>query len=133
MCCTKTYIPILQPFRRVHWIKLFLPNCQWKPFLTPIPSASNAPGKSCIKSLGLTDEDKSILETGVWLSDAHVHSTNLLLRKHYPNLNGLQSTLQLQCKLKWDSDPDARSSTSVGSTGSVRPIYELSSRCSGCI
>jgi len=54
----------------------------------------------------LSNEDKSILEEGGWLSDAHIQSANLLLRKHYPNQNGLQNTLLLQSKLKWDSKPD---------------------------
>ena len=73
---------------------------------TPSKSHSNTPGKSWIKNLALTHEDKDILENGKWLSDAHIHAVNSLLRKQYPDQNGLKSTLHLQFKLQWSSTPD---------------------------
>lgn len=69
-------------------------------------SPSNAPGRSWIKNLVLTHEDKDVLEKGKRLSDAHIHAVNRLLRKQYPAQNGLQSTLHLQAKLQWSSNSD---------------------------
>ena len=47
----------------------------------------------------LSQEDKSIILDGKWLSDIHVNVAQQLLKKQFPNLSGLFSTLLLS-KLK---------------------------------
>ena len=56
-----------------------------------------------IKSLLLFEEDRKCLESGDWLSDAHIFAALKLLKKQYPHQNGLQSTLLLANKLEWKS------------------------------
>ena len=52
-----------------------------------------------VKDLGLTFEDKRVLETdGVKLSDKHMHAAHKLLRIQFPKLQGCNSTLLLQLK-----------------------------------
>ena len=91
------------------------------------PQHSSGLGKYWIKSLVLSHEDKNILYEGGWLSDAHIQAAHLLLRKPYPTRmvsrvhHGFSSCLsgtQIQMTL-------SKSSTSVGSTGSVHPTLIL--------
>lgn len=43
----------------------------------------------------LSEEDKSIILSGKWLTDKHMDFSQNLLKKQFPGLNGLQSTLWL--------------------------------------
>ena len=56
-----------------------------------------------IKSLFLFEEHRKCLESGDWLSDAHISAALKLLKKQYPHQNGLQSTLLLANMLEWKS------------------------------
>ena len=60
-------------------------------------------GQYWIKSLLLFESDRKSLESGDWLSDAHIYAVSKLLKKQYPHQNGLQSTILLANKLKWNS------------------------------
>ena len=60
-------------------------------------------GQYWIKSLLLFESDRISLESGGWLSDAHIYAVSKLLKKQYPHQNGLQSTILLANKLKWNS------------------------------
>ncbi len=62
-----------------------------------------APPQYWIKSLLLYEVDRKTLESGGWLSDAHIYAASKLLKKKHPNQNGLQSTLPLWHNLKWKS------------------------------
>jgi hypothetical protein len=56
-----------------------------------------------IKSLELMEEDKERLVGGHWLSDSHINAALQLLKKMYPQQNGLKSTQLLARKLQWKS------------------------------
>ena len=49
-----------------------------------------------VKDLDLNLSDKKILMSGKYLSDKHMQAANLLLKKEFPHLQGLQTTLLSQ-------------------------------------
>lgn len=46
-----------------------------------------------LERLDLNHYDKEVIEEGGFLSDRHMYATHKLLKKQFPDLNGLQSTL----------------------------------------
>lgn len=54
-----------------------------------------------IDGIRLVSTDKEHLLDGKWLSDAHINSVQHLLKSHFPDIGGLESTLrqtQAACK-----------------------------------
>ena len=49
-------------------------------------------------SLDLNSHDRSVIKEGGGLSDKHMHTAHKLLRKQFPLMNGLQSTLLCQTR-----------------------------------
>ena len=49
----------------------------------------------------LTFDDQQVLSGGRWLSSKHIYAVHTLLKKQYPEQNGLQDTLQLSNNFKW--------------------------------
>lgn len=49
-----------------------------------------------VQELDLREEDKLAIENGNFLNDRHMHAVQKLLRKQFPGLDGLQSTLLCQ-------------------------------------
>ena len=47
-------------------------------------------------NLDLKNHDRFVIEEGGLLNDRHMHAAHQLLRKQFPLLNGLQSTLLIQ-------------------------------------
>jgi hypothetical protein len=56
-----------------------------------------------IKSLEFMEEDREHLVGGHWLSNSHINAALQLLKKMYPQQNGLKSTQLLARKLQWKS------------------------------
>ena len=56
-----------------------------------------------LPELHLTFDDEEILTGGRWLTSRHISAVHSLLKKQYPEQNGLQDTLQLSNKYRWAS------------------------------
>lgn len=59
-----------------------------------------------VHSLRLTIADKEVLRNGKWLTANHIQAANKLLRKAFPNQNGLCDTHHLSQKEFWSSKPE---------------------------
>ena len=57
-----------------------------------------------LPELYLTLDDQEVLTGGRWLSSRHISAVHTLLKKQYPEQNGLQDTLQLSNKFNWVSN-----------------------------
>lgn len=51
----------------------------------------------------ITPLDISELSSQMWLSDKHINAGTVLLRKHFPNVNGLRSTFDKVIVAKTDT------------------------------
>ena len=54
-----------------------------------------------VKELGLSKHDEQVLSSGEWLNDQLIQAAMTLLRKQFPDQNGLQSTQILARNLQW--------------------------------
>lgn len=59
-----------------------------------------------IHSLALTKQEEKELVSGGWLSASHISAVHKLLRKAFPNQEGLNDTSVLAERLSWPSKPE---------------------------